>query len=698
MVLKFNQAVALLVLCLVTVPVPGFSQEIQDLQITAGFGDEWLSYNQSIKLNLSRPLQPSEGRLAVFIGDTDMTDLFEITDDTLVYDPSVVSLPFGESELTIYLVTPDQQWQEIARFPLRARNRLGLEESEIKPKINVGIESQVFEDHSEGNEPPREEFVDVNGGASLDTVTGRGPFHLRTNWAIFGTSREEEALRFSQQQSQGGNAPRIDLSQYLLEGNIGGVNLLLRQGHISFGSNRHLIDGFASRGIVATLPFGGWADFSVGVMNGQNIVGWDDFLGYTKGDNLVLGGTFGVNLLNNLPGRFRIEITGMWGKLQSLSSFNQQNTTDVEKSKGVGFRVLFDDPWWDRVHVDGTVSISRYTNPNNPLLDQGLNVVPVVADTENAYYLDVRFDVLKNLSITEALQANATVAFRHEKVDTFFQSVAAFIQPDLKYSTFEFNSNFGELYSQFLYYFSDDNLLSVPSVLTTKNKRWLVSLTTPFAFLIGRIGETSPWFPRLSYSMERVHQYALAFPENSNFDSNSQVPNQVSWNYTASLDWYGNNWNLGYTFNLSTIDNRQETRGDADFSTLVNGLTVGISPFQRLNFNLSAVLERAHSEEVDINDYIQRYGAIINFRTTENSYLTADISQTFGDSSITEQRNTAINLQWSINFDVFRGLKGQYFLRYFYQRTRDQNDQIQFNNKLWLWTINTGLNLSYEPL
>lgn len=251
--IKLYQLLAILLSCLFILQVQAFSQDIQDINITTNFREEWLAHDEPIELHLSRPIKPTEGRLAVFIDDTDMTDLFTMTDDTLVYDPSIMSLPFGESELLVYLVSPEDQWQEIARFPIRARNKLGLEKSDFKPKINLGIKSQLAEDHSEGNAPPRDEYVDVIGGAGLDTLIARGPFSLRSNLSIFGTSREEEALRFFQQQAQGGNAPRIDLSQYLFDVNIGGINLSLLQGHVSFGSNRHLISGFASRGLVATL-------------------------------------------------------------------------------------------------------------------------------------------------------------------------------------------------------------------------------------------------------------------------------------------------------------------------------------------------------------------------------------------------------------------------------------------------------------
>lgn len=64
----------------------------QDLQIEPTFGDSWISRDQTIGLHLSRPLEPDDGKLAIFIGSTDMTDVFvqqnrdgSIPEDNLKY-------------------------------------------------------------------------------------------------------------------------------------------------------------------------------------------------------------------------------------------------------------------------------------------------------------------------------------------------------------------------------------------------------------------------------------------------------------------------------------------------------------------------------------------------------------------------------------------------------------------------------------
>jgi hypothetical protein len=94
-----------------------------DLKITASIENgQAISPDDKIELKLSRELKKSEGHLAIFIGQTDLTNLFTPLNQTLTYNRKILPLPMGENPLTIYLVSPSEQWQEIARFTLRVAN------------------------------------------------------------------------------------------------------------------------------------------------------------------------------------------------------------------------------------------------------------------------------------------------------------------------------------------------------------------------------------------------------------------------------------------------------------------------------------------------------------------------------------------------------------------------------------------------
>jgi hypothetical protein len=664
----------------------------QELTIESNFHNQWVNHDDQLILDLNRAIEPEEGRLAVFINETDITGLVNIEGNRIIYDPNILSLPAGESELILYLISGDDQSDEVGRFNLKARDRLGFERSEIKPTLEIGYKSQMFEDHSEGNDPGRNEYIDIEGGLNLQTVHERYPFSLSTSTDIFGTSNQSESLRFGQEFT---NAPQIDLSQYLIELNISGLDISILQGHISYGSNKHLISGFSSRGLVGTLPLGGWADFTIGVMNGQSIVGWDNIFGLDNSDNLIVAGTLGINFLNNRKGELRLEITSLYGSLLSRSGFNDQSTTDTEESKGLGFRLIGSDPS-DRFRFEGGVALSEFDNPDDPLLSQGFELIDVKKETAYAYYADIGMDILSQHAVNENLIANLTFGYHFEWVDPLFRSVAAFSLADLFQNTFELNGNIGDFNAGVSYYFSEDNLDNINSIMTTKTRRFTGNFSTPFVFLIGRSATPSVWYPFVSYSFEWTRQFGDDVPENSNFDSESQVPDQVNMNHTASLQWQGDWWRAGYNFNLSTVNNRQQGRENSDFSTLVNGLTLGFTPHEKVDFDLNTNLERQHDEELQINFYTERFGAIVNYRPLEDHTITTEFSQTFGDSRNVKNRDTLFNTQWSYNFTLFDHAEAQFFIRYFYQRSTSEDDEFDFDTRAKLWTVNSGLNITFN--
>ena len=102
------------------------SARADDLTIRADFADKAsVTPNEKIELSLSRALQPTDGSLAVLIGDTDVTAMLTAEAANVSYIPRL-PLPVGESDVTVWLVLTGNQWKEIARFPIaRRRGRHG---------------------------------------------------------------------------------------------------------------------------------------------------------------------------------------------------------------------------------------------------------------------------------------------------------------------------------------------------------------------------------------------------------------------------------------------------------------------------------------------------------------------------------------------------------------------------------------------
>jgi hypothetical protein len=95
--------------------------------------------DEEILLTLNRPLQPEEGTLAVLLGATDLTALFEYEGSTLRYRPELILLPPGQSDITVYLVTAGQPWQEVARLPIHVRLPGGFEKASLDPALTLAL-------------------------------------------------------------------------------------------------------------------------------------------------------------------------------------------------------------------------------------------------------------------------------------------------------------------------------------------------------------------------------------------------------------------------------------------------------------------------------------------------------------------------------------------------------------------------------
>jgi hypothetical protein len=712
------------------------------LTVTASFvGKQALSPLERITLNLNRPLRSAEGRLAVFIGLTDMTALFTAAPRGLSYAPTVAPLPAGESIVTIHLVSPADDWKELARFKLSvagnpkeivatavaakpepaaiiatppnapqsangAAGRFGFDKFEIIPSVTVGVIAQPGATHFPlANRPERPTYTDLTLQGSIHADMARGLFNAQTNFDLVGTSLQGQALRFGQ---LGQRAPQIDLSSYLMEFQAGKTKVAL--GHVSFGANRFLMDSFSSRGITVAAPLNQRLELSLAALNGSSIVGWSNFSGLDRRKHQHVSGAIGYEFLPERRGGLRLEAAVLQGSLLPISNFNQGNITDAEQSKGFGLRLQASDES-QRLRVDAGFVRSRFTNPNDPTLTQGLTVAPARALTRNAHYVEAGYDLLRERQLTETRKANLTVNFRHERVAPLFRSVTADTQANRFQRQFEIAGNLGELTLALSDFSFNDNLDNLPSILKSFTRRQGVVLGAPLASLSG--DPARPWrlLPTVSYSYDRTHQFAKSLPSNADF-SLPQLPNQISVNRSFSSEWQTGRWRFGYRFNRSFQNNRAEREGlfiPATLDNVVHGFTLGLSPASSLDLNFDLNRENLQSRDGDAgkdkerNDLTLRYGVSLNWRITQSSALAASLFDTVGRSRgnlslSSAQRNIGFDAQWSHGFawkkGFLRKVKAQFYLRYANQYARSLDFLFGINNLTRNQTLNTGLNVT----
>jgi hypothetical protein len=704
--------------------VPSGASPSQELVVTSNLTDQEVDPSFVITLNLSRPLSAAEGRVAVLIGQTDLTSLFTPGGNSLSYMPRIVPLPAGESPVRIFLVSPSNEWRELTQLTLRVKTAPPADAAPgqstgqaqkpsadpaqpaaapkygFTPSLTLGMKSQTAERHfPASNRPERATFADLTLQASLKSEIERQWFKSQTQFDVVGSSFQKEALRFS---ALGAEAPQVDLSSYLMQFQMGPGKL--QAGHTSFGTSRHLINDYGSRGLKFTMPLGKRSDLSLAAMNGTNTVGWSNFFGLNRRKHQIVSATLGFELLANRPGGLRLEAAALHGSLLPIAGFNQGALNDAEQSNGASLRVAATDKT-KRLKFEGGFTRSRFNNPSDTLLNQNLPVVPTRETARNAHYLDTSVALLKDLKLSEKSTANLTLNIRHERVAPLFRSVAATTLSDRLQNEVEMTGAIGEFTATVSHQRFHDNLNDLPSLLRTLSRRYAVIVSVPLASFAdyGTDGAAprSVWLPRVAYNMNRMHQFGRAFPVNSGFDSPSQIPDQTSANHEFISEWQLQKWRLTYRFNQSFQDNRQPGREAADLRNLINGLSLGLNPHTVFDLNFDLNFESAKNFEMRRTHRTLRAGINANWRITPRMTLNAIVSNTLaGDlARTTRNRNTEFDLQWSYKFTRgetgWRKVQGQFFIRYADRYARTRDFVFDFDNLTRLMTLNSGINFVF---
>jgi hypothetical protein len=589
-----------------------------DLQITASFTQEPpVTPDTPIELRLSRALSASEGRLAIVIANADLTSLFISNETRLVYSPTLVPLPLGESPLVVYLISPDRTWRELARFVLQVVKErptpvptpaatekppaegatptnapttappLGFEKMNLVPSVTIGIESQPAQFNFPLATRPAERatFTNITLQSSLRSEATRGPFASETQFDVAGSSFQQAALRFG---NLGKNAPNIDLAGYLMQFRIGRIKVAV--GQTSFGGARHLISSFSSRGVTITVPITKRFDFSAAAMNGTSVVGYGNFFGLSARKHQLASAIFGVELFPERPGGLRLEVGLLTASLQPLNGVSQGSINDVERSKGRSVRLLFSDKA-QRLKFDAGLTRSQYGNPADPLADQSsVTRFGTGTFTRTAHYFDVSYEVLRNFAVTGTKHANLSATVRHEQVAPLYKSLGASTQADKRQDEFLVSGSIGEISLQGGHVRFNDNLLRIPTILQSLTRATSLSAALPAAALFGGTSNTSPFLPRLSYSFDRQHHLGASIPVNDGIETDpGSIPNLFLTNQTFSAEWQIKRLNVGYNYNRSFTNNEQPAHEHSDHLQQTNGARIGLSPLTtlKLSFDLS---------------------------------------------------------------------------------------------------------------
>ncbi|MFI5120706.1 MAG: hypothetical protein ACHQM4_09845 [Thermoanaerobaculia bacterium] len=668
---------------------PALSEDLS-VRLEPG-GGGFVGRRQTLDFVLSREVVASEGRIAILIGGLDVSDLLEPSPGVRRYRPRLAPLPSGEQEIVVALVS-GSGWKEIARLKLRVLTPGGFEKAEVAPKIDLTLKGQLSEGHEPAAAaPPRRTFQDLTGQANLGIELARSSATLGLQMGVQAAERIEDSLRFQERRTE---ADRIDLATWGMKFAIPGATL--EWGTLSVGASRHLINGFNSRGGRAAFSLGP-VTLSFAALNGSSIVGWDNFFGLQTAEHRVYAGTLGLELVPSAPGTLRVDTTLVDGSLLPRSDVNRGFVSDAEKSRGGGVS-LASSLFGGRFRVEGGYSRNRFEAPPDPLLEQGAKVVPLVPTWRSASYASANIDVLKGITLGASTPATLSLAYRRERVDPQYRSVAATVQADQQQDVVEANAGLGPAALQLSYVWLEDNLADLTSILKTKTRRAAGQVALPLGALGGNPTPV-PWLPQLSWSVNETHQFAANDPQGGGF-SPTQLPDQISLGQTAAVEWNAGPARFGWHINYSDQDNRQVGREKADFLNTANVASINATPSPKVDLGLEVEWDRAAAKETGGVDRTKRYQMTFGLRPLSALSLVTNASRTDGGNDL----GTASSRIWNVDAQTAwrfeppkrgkHGLTGQILLRYAFQETRSHDVLLGVASYRKTWVVSSGISLS----
>ena len=654
--------------------------------------DRWLAADEPVRLHLSRPLAADEGRLAVFVGKTDITSLTRVSGGAVAYVPTGLRLPSGELEVAVYLVTPGHEWRELARLPVRILTRRGFKQAALTPTLDLVSDGQLGRGGSAADaETGRRSYQDLTTHVGFQTALARPGWTARSQANAVGVSHDEQRLRFGE---LGARAPSVDLSDYLVSVESGRVSASL--GHVSFGTNRHLISGFGSRGMTGAVRLGPAVSLGLAALGGSSMVGWSNALGLGRPGHRMLSASLDLEMVPARPGAAHLTVSALDGSVLPIAGYTQGVVNDAEKSRGVGFEIAASDVR-QRIRLAAGLTRSRFVSPADALLDQGVSGVRVRPTVRSARFVDATVQIVQNWRLAGSVLANLSGTFRHERVDPLFRSAAAAPRADYERNVAGATATIGALALQYARTRGRDNLGTITSILTTRSADDALSATLPLGSLV-RARPEAWWWPGVTVAYQVNRQHGDGVPDNGGFSA-SHVPDQLSRNRTLGLAWQRVTWNLSYRFNRSDQDNRQPDRERADFRALVHGLTLAVTPVTSLSLSLDLAHERQRAFELDQLQRTRRIGGQAEWRVFRYTALQGFVAQTWADDDPRTQqsRNLELRAEVSQGLNLYThpasGTQARAFVRYARNAAVVEAPALGFTPDRILWSVAAGLSM-----
>ena len=657
---------------------------------------DWHKHNVPLDIHIDLEDMPTQMRY--FINDVEVSNLVtRVNKNTWRYDSALLPLPSGEVNLTVYDVS-NGDWQEIKNQQLYILSPHGFERSVFHTSANLGIDSRWDAGaKGDGNEPERKRVHNANLQVSLGTEHKKGNFSINSSANIMGVDKEENALRYGQK----ANAPRVDLSDYVVSVSKGNLDIAL--GHVNFHGNPLLMTDLAHRGISGTWKINPFLELGVTQQSGSAIVGWDNLFGLEDSRHRISASTLALELLPSDPGKLRIEYTLLQGKKQSLNDFGAGQVSDVERNSGWG--LSFAGHWFEsRLRANAVYAESRFDNPFDAALLAGdefseTDLVRVKASTDTAWQYTIAFDLFTGEDDSPSPYFTS-VSWQGARADAQYRALAASPDADTINSKFAAQGKFYDFTWEYSQQKSENNVDNIPSILKTRtdSQQTLAQWNTASTFSEGEEVGPFVWWPQLVLNVQNVHQYALNSPDAdiSDFNGGSHLPDQNNELLDFAVSWNPGGHSIGYNYSGTHQDNRQTGRELADFKRRSHNLSVALSFFSALNINASY----GRARNIDREQAEVFYNRVGNIGVSANigagwnidgSYsLNRDFTSLGSSSSDAKSVSLGVSQNWQL-----REVNGQWNLRYARQKNTSLDNVFGFSTLAEEWSVTSGFSVNF---
>lgn len=672
---------------------------------------DWIEHNQSLFIELrrtdnARVTTDSSGRIEiqndqfqVILGDTDITSLFSFQKENLFFSGGI-PLPAGENTLVVSQFIGNE-WIEIGTSQLSVMTSSGFKQAEWTKTLEVNINSQLDEKTSgDAVVSDRPRYSDVTANIGLASHHQNDNLTIDSHINLLSVSNRQQAVQFGNKLNKANKLDVTDYSTSIVSGNN-----LVTIGNTSFGSNSLLIDGLSRRGISWQYQNENELTFNGAILSGSDIVGYNNFFGlanYSKQYINALG--FGVNTFTDSRISLRIEGTYLDAQRLSQNDFGIGEIASAETNKGVGFHLVASDNE-GRFNADLTIGFSRYNNPNDLDLSFGDELVELEVETAVAHNLNLSYILVQEWQTPWGSNANITLNANHSRAEPLYQTLTAYVQANVKNKLLAAQYQFGNVSGNLGVQSSRDNLDNLVNLLTTKTNNTSFSASLPIAQILSdQESETEPsiWLPQMEYSFQETHQYALTSPEanQSGFNSDSHLPNQLTTGHNLSASWQLETYSLSLQTSHNNQDNRQIGREESDFTSLQHSASINWQQNNSTSWSFSFGKNRQADLENNKVQYSKSFNVSYNWQSIAGLGLSANYGLSKDEDSLNEASNTSTTADISLVKNLTNGewwfpANGSISLRLNYNDSKSIDNVFEQANRFGTKTAQLGINLSF---